>query len=280
MPGYLLLITFGNQGVIGRWLKEHFNLEFAFNWKGAVLASAVIAFPLMVQAAKLSVRMIDRRIELAASTLGASPFKVWRTVTLPLMAPGILIGSIMVFSRSLGEFGATITFVGNIAGETRTLPLAIYSATHQINGDDAAMRLIIICIGLAFFLLLLSNLLTQRVERWLGVTVLKLDFTFQRGNYSLSANCEINSPITGILGASGSGKSTLLSAIVGLIKPQQGLISLNDRVLFQAKPAIWLPPTRRIGLVFQDGQLLPHYSVKVIYSTVITIAHPMHEGLI
>lgn len=93
--------------------------------------------------------------------------------------------------------------------------------------------------------------------------MLKLDFTFQRGNYSLSANCEINSPITGILGASGSGKSTLLSAIVGLIKPQQGLISLNDRVLFQAKPAIWLPPhTRRIGLVFQDGQLLPHYSVK------------------
>ncbi|MFO1368298.1 MAG: molybdate ABC transporter permease subunit [Marinagarivorans sp.] len=168
VPGYLLLITFGNQGVIGRWLKEHFNLEFAFNWKGAVLASAVIAFPLMVQAAKLSVRMIDRRIELAASTLGASPFKVWRTVTLPLMAPGILIGSIMVFSRSLGEFGATITFVGNIAGETRTLPLAIYSATHQINGDDAAMRLIIICIGLAFFSLLLSNLLTQRVERWLG----------------------------------------------------------------------------------------------------------------
>ncbi|HRH77952.1 MAG TPA: molybdate ABC transporter permease subunit [Cellvibrionaceae bacterium] len=168
VPGYLLLITFGNQGVIGRWLKEHFNLEFAFNWKGAVLASAVIAFPLMVQAAKLSVRMIDRRIELAASTLGASPFKVWYTVTLPLMLPGILIGSIMVFSRSLGEFGATISFVGNIAGETRTLPLAIYSATHQINGDDAAMRLIIICIGLAFFSLLLSNLLTQRVERWLG----------------------------------------------------------------------------------------------------------------
>lgn len=168
VPGYLLLITFGNQGVVGRWLKTHFDLEFAFNWKGAVLASAVIAFPLMVQAAKLSVRMIDRRIELAASTLGASPFKVWYTVTLPLMLPGILIGSIMVFSRSLGEFGATITFVGNIAGETRTLPLAIYSATHQLNGDEAAMRLIFICIALAFISLLASNLLTQRVERWLG----------------------------------------------------------------------------------------------------------------
>ncbi|QEY17161.1 molybdate ABC transporter permease [Cellvibrio sp. KY-GH-1] len=169
VPGYLLLVVFGSQGVVGQWLKTHFNIEFAFNWKGAVLASAVIAFPLMVQAAKLSVQMIDRRLELAASTLGASPIKVWYTVTLPLMLPGILIGSIMVFSRSLGEFGATITFVGNIAGETRTLPLAIYSATHQMDGDAMALRLILICLALAFFSLLLSNILTHRAERWLGV---------------------------------------------------------------------------------------------------------------
>lgn len=168
VPGYLLLVTFGSQGVVGQWLKNNFNIELAFNWKGAVLASAVIAFPLMVQAAKLSVQMIDRRFELAASTLGASPLKVWCTVTLPLMLPGILIGAIMVFSRSLGEFGATITFVGNIAGETRTLPLAIYSATHQINGDEMAVRLILICLALAFFSLLMSNLLTRRAERWLG----------------------------------------------------------------------------------------------------------------
>lgn len=169
VPGYLLLVVFGSQGVAGQWLKNNFGIELAFNWKGAVLAAAVIAFPLMVQAAKLSVQMIDRRLELAASTLGASPFKVWYTVTLPLMLPGILIGSIMVFSRSLGEFGATITFVGNIAGETRTLPLAIYSATHQIDGDAMALRLILICLALAFFSLLLSNLLTRRAERWLGV---------------------------------------------------------------------------------------------------------------
>ncbi len=169
VPGYLLLVVFGSQGVVGQWLKTHFNIEFAFNWKGAVLASAVIAFPLMVQAAKLSVQMIDRRLELAASTLGAGPIKVWYTVTLPLMLPGILIGSIMVFSRSLGEFGATITFVGNIAGETRTLPLAIYSATHQMDGDAMALRLILICLALAFFSLLLSNILTHRAERWLGV---------------------------------------------------------------------------------------------------------------
>ena len=169
VPGYLLLVVFGSQGVAGQWLKNNFGIELAFNWKGAVLAAAVIAFPLMVQAAKLSVQMIDRRLELAASTLGASPFKVWCTVTLPLMLPGILIGSIMVFSRSLGEFGATITFVGNIAGETRTLPLAIYSAAHQIDGDAMALRLILICLALAFFSLLLSNLLTRRAERWLGV---------------------------------------------------------------------------------------------------------------
>lgn len=169
VPGYLLLVVFGSQGVVGQFFKTHFDIEFAFNWKGAVLASAVIAFPLMVQTAKLSVQMIDRRLELAASTLGASPFKVWYSVTLPLMLPGILIGSILVFSRSLGEFGATITFVGNIAGETRTLPLAIYSATHQMGGDAIAIRLIVICVAFAFFSLLLSNLLTRRAERWLGV---------------------------------------------------------------------------------------------------------------
>lgn len=169
VPGYLLLVTFGAQGALGQWLKNHFNIEFVFNWKGAVLASAIIAFPLMVQATKLSVQMIDRRLESAASTLGASPLKVWLTVTLPLMLPGILIGLIMVFSRSLGEFGATITFVGNIAGETRTLPLAIYTATHQIDDDAIAMRLIIISLTFAFFSLFLSNMLSRRAEKWLGV---------------------------------------------------------------------------------------------------------------
>ena len=168
VPGYLLLVTFGSQGTAGQWLRDNFGIELAFNWKGAVLAAATIAFPLMVQAAKLSVQMIDKRFETAASTLGSSPIKVWFTVTLPLMLPGILIGTIMVFSRSLGEFGATITFVGNIAGETRTLPLAIYSATNQINGEAIATRLILICVAIAFISLLLSNLLTRRAERWLG----------------------------------------------------------------------------------------------------------------
>lgn len=169
VPGYLLLVLFGSQGVLGRWLLENFNIQLAFNWKGAVLASATIAFPLMVQAARIAVQMIDTRIESAARTLGSSPVKVWLTVTLPLALPGILVGAIMVFSRSLGEFGATITFAGNIMGETQTLPLAIYSATHQVDGNNMAMRLIAICLTFAFLSLLLSNLLQRRAERWLGV---------------------------------------------------------------------------------------------------------------
>jgi len=169
VPGYLLLVLFGAQGPIGRWLVEKGDIHLVFNWKGAVLASAIIAFPFMVQAVKLSVQLIDKRLEQAASTLGASPWQVWCTITLPLMLPGILAGLIMVFCRSLGEFGATMTFVGNIEGETRTLPLAIYSATHQLQGEITAYRLIAVSIGFAFFALLLSHFFARRAEKKLGI---------------------------------------------------------------------------------------------------------------
>lgn len=168
VPGYLLLVLFGTNGLIGAWLSEQLGINIAFTWKGAALASAVIAFPLMVQAVRLSIRLIDVRLENAACSLGASPWRVFWTITLPLSLPGLLAGSIMVFSRALGEFGATITFVGNIPGETRTLPLAIYTATHQIGGDVHAMRLILICIALTFCSLLLSNAISKRSEKWLG----------------------------------------------------------------------------------------------------------------
>ena len=169
VPGYLLLVLFGTQGVIGKWLHEHWGVQLVFNWKGAVLAAAVVAFPFMVQASKIAVKMVDSRLENAARTLGSGPLKTWFTVTLPLSLPGILAGSLMVFSRSLGEFGATITFVGNVQGETRTLPLAIYSAINQVNGDMAALRLVVISLCFAFFSLLLSNMLTSRAEKRLGV---------------------------------------------------------------------------------------------------------------
>lgn len=149
VPGYLLLISFGNQGVIGRHLSA-LGFEVAFNWKGAVLASSVMGFPLMVQSVRLAIELVDRRLEIAAMTLGASRFKIFFGITLPLSKNGILIGAMLAFCRSLGEFGATITFVGNIAGQTRTLPLAIYSLLQQPNSDDKIMRLMIISISVAF----------------------------------------------------------------------------------------------------------------------------------
>jgi len=169
VPGYLMLVLFGNQGIIGKWLNEHCGLSFAFNWKGAALASAVMAFPLMVRSMRLSMRLIDPRLEGAARTLGAGPFAVFCTITLPLALPGILAGLILGFSRSLGEFGATITFVGNVEDETRTLPLAIYTASHVPGGDAEAVRLIVLSMALSLSALLASDWLTRRVESRLGL---------------------------------------------------------------------------------------------------------------
>jgi molybdate transport system permease protein len=168
VPGYLLLLLLGTQGPIGGWLKAHFGIIIAFTWQGAALASATMAFPLMVQPVRLALRMIDGRLEQAASTLGAPPWRVFLTVTLPLATPGIIAGAVLCFTRSLGEFGATMAFVGNIPGVTRTLPLAIYSYTHVPGGDAAAMRLATLSIVLALLALIVSHLITRRAERLLG----------------------------------------------------------------------------------------------------------------
>lgn len=168
VPGYLLLLAFGHNGLIGHWLLSTFGWSLAFNWKGAVLASLVMGLPLMVQSIRLSIQLVDTRLEDAAKTLGASPWSVFFTITLPLALPGILVAALLGFSRSLGEFGATITFVGNIADETRTLPLAIYSVIHQPDGEAMATRLIVISLVLAFGALLLSNYLAQRMQQRLG----------------------------------------------------------------------------------------------------------------
>ncbi|MCU4390411.1 molybdate ABC transporter permease subunit [Acinetobacter courvalinii] len=152
VPGYLLLQLFGSRGLFGQYLAP-FGLEFAFNWKGAVLASAVMGFPLLVQSIRLAIELVDQRLEMAAKTLGASSLGAFIQVTLPLASSGILVGSILCFCRSLGEFGATITFVGNIAGETRTLPLAMYSLMQQPDTEAAVWRLIILSLTVAFFAL-------------------------------------------------------------------------------------------------------------------------------
>ena len=162
--GYFLLITLGRRGPIGSLLLEWFGITLAFTWKGAAIASAVISFPLMVRAIRLSLEGVDRNLEQAARTLGYGPVLTFLMVTLPLMAPGVLTGAILGFARSLSEFGATITFVSNIPGETRTLPIALYALTQVPGGDAAAMRLCGISVVVAFVALLASEILSRRVQ--------------------------------------------------------------------------------------------------------------------
>ena len=168
VTGYLLLLLFGRHGPLGRFFAESFGLVFAFRWTGAALASAVMAFPLMVRAIRLSLEAVDRRLEEAAGTLGAGGVFVFLMITLPLIAPGIVAGMVLSFARSLGEFGATITFVSNIPGETRTLPLAIYTLTQSPGGDPAALRLTVVAIVLSMLALLASETLSRRLARRLS----------------------------------------------------------------------------------------------------------------
>ena len=168
VPGYLLLWLLGSQGPVGAWLDRAFGVSLAFTWQGAVLASAVMAFPLLVQPVRVAFRLVDPRFEQAAATLGASPRNAFATIALPLALPGLLAGVVLCYSRSLGEFGATMAFVGNIPGETRTLPLAIYSFMQQPDGEAAAARLVALSLLLAFAALACSHWLTRRAERRLG----------------------------------------------------------------------------------------------------------------
>ena len=163
--GFGLLILFGRTGPIGAWLYNVFGFTFAFNWKGAALASGLMAFPLMVRAMRLSLEAIDRKLESAARSLGAGRCRVALTITLPLMAPGILTGAILGFARSLGEFGATITFVSNIPGETRTLPLALYELTQIPGSNLPAYRLASLSVVIALIALVGSEFVARRLRR-------------------------------------------------------------------------------------------------------------------
>ncbi|MDJ0944469.1 MAG: molybdate ABC transporter permease subunit [Kiloniellales bacterium] len=163
--GYGLLVLFGRKGPLGAWLYETLGITLAFTWRGAALAAAVMAFPLMVRAMRLSLEAVDRRLEAAARTLGAGPVNVFLTVTLPLMAPGILAGAILAFARSLGEFGATITFVSNIPGETRTLPIALYTLIQTPDGEAGALRLALISVAVALIALAASEVIARRLTR-------------------------------------------------------------------------------------------------------------------
>jgi molybdate transport system permease protein len=162
VTGYLLLITFGRRAPVGAFLADHFGIVFSFRWTGAALACGVMAFPLMVRAIRLSIEAIDRRLEDAAATLGANPVWSFITVTLPLALPGIIAGAILAFTRALGEFGATITFVSNIPGETQTISAAIYTLTQVPNGDAEALKLVIVAIFISLGALMMAEWLARR----------------------------------------------------------------------------------------------------------------------
>jgi molybdate transport system permease protein len=162
--GYLLLVLLGREGPLGRILLQTFGVSLPFTWEGAALAAAVMAFPLMVRAMRLSLEAVDRRLEAAARTLGAGPARVFLTVTLPLMAPGILVGAVLAFARSLGEFGATITFAANIPGETRTLPLALFSLIQTPGGEAMALRLAGLSVLLSLAALAASEIIARRLR--------------------------------------------------------------------------------------------------------------------
>ena len=163
VTGYLLLITFGRRAPVGAFLADNFGIVFSFRWTGAALACAVMGFPLLVRAIRLSIEAVDVRLEAAAGTLGANPLWVFATVTLPLCLPGVIAGAILCFAKSMGEFGATITFVSNIPGETQTLPSLIYTLTQVPGGDAGAMRLTLVSIAISMLALLGSELLARRI---------------------------------------------------------------------------------------------------------------------
>ena len=168
VTGYLLLLTFGRKGAVGQFLDEWFGIVLAFRWTGAALAAAVMAFPLMVRAIRLAIEAVDPRLEEAAGTLGASRLWVFVTVTLPLILPGIVAGAILAFAKAMGEFGATITFVSNIPGQTQTLPSAIYAFLQVPGGEGAAMRLVLIAVAVAMGALIASEWVGRAVARRIG----------------------------------------------------------------------------------------------------------------
>jgi molybdate transport system permease protein len=168
VTGYVLLLLFGRRGPAGAFLEEYFGIVFAFRWTGAALACAVMGFPLLVRAIRLSIETVDRRLEDAAGTLGAHPLWVFLTVTLPLILPGIIAGMILSFAKAMGEFGATITFVSNIPGQTQTLPSAIYTFTQVPGGDAGALRLTVISIAISMAALLASEALARGIGRRLA----------------------------------------------------------------------------------------------------------------
>ncbi len=261
--GYVLLLLFGARGPIGAWLERTFGIELIFTRNGAALATAVMSFPLMVRAVRISLENIDRGLEEAARTLGAGALDRFASITLPLMLPGVLAGAITAFSAALGEFGAVITFVSNIPGETRTLAAgAVFGAagagrrlrrgtSRRSFGGAGARR--IAGVGMV------------RAPRapHAGPLMLRVAAEKQWGSFRLNVRFELPTPgVVALFGPSGCGKSTTINLIAGLLEADRGEVTLDDTVLLDTRRNIDVAAERRrIGYVFQDSRLFPHLSV-------------------
>ncbi len=239
---------------------------FAFRWTGAALACGVMSFPLLVRPIRLSIEAVDRRLEQAASTLGAAPWQVFATVTLPLALPGVLAGMVLGFAKAIGEFGATITFVSNIPGETQTISSAIYSLIQTPDGDSgcgtAGDRFHRDRDGRPDRLRMVRAARHQTAAREL--IMLRVDVTKQLGEFSLEASFTSEGRVTGLFGASGAGKTSLINLIAGLLRPDRGVITLDGEIAgrYGRKRSTSPPHRRRIGYVFQDARLFPHLDIR------------------
>ena len=263
VTGYILLMLLGRRAPLGAFLADHFGIVFSFRWTGAALACGVMGFPLMVRAIRLSFEAIDKRLENAAGTLGANGPWTFALVTLPLAIPGIVVGAILCFAKALGEFGATITFVSNIPGETQTISAAIYTytqvpgrrrdgvAAHRHRHRDRARRSRRLRDGPAL-----------RATPADPVRMIRFDAAIKLGAFAYEAAFESPASVS-LFGRSGSGKTVTLGLIAGLLRPDRGVIVVDDRVLVDTDKHVFVPKhDRRIGLVYQDAQLFPHLTVR------------------
>ncbi len=217
----------------------------------------------MVRAIRLSIEAVDRRLEQAGATLGASPLWVFATITLPLIAPGIVAGAILSFARAMGEFGATITFVSNIPGETQTLPTLIYTFTQVPGGDAAALRLTLISLALSLAAIIASEAIAQGVTEGCMQHEYRGICANQLGDFGLEANFKSDARATAIFGPSGAGKTSVINVIAGLLRPRRGRVVVDGAVLLDTEAGIFLPAhRRRVGYVFQESRLFPHLSVR------------------
>ena len=261
--GWLLLLLFGLHGPVGAWLWSWFGVRLVFTRSGAVLACAVMIFPLMVRAIRLSLEAVDPGLEQAARTLGAGALDRFCTITLPLAGPGVLTGAVIGFAASLGEFGAVITFAANIPGQTQTLPLAIYTALQAPGGENAAARLSLVSVGTG------AGVPGCRGAAWAGSAAahraMTLAVRFRHDYPGVSLDIDFEAPVPGttvLFGRSGAGKSTIISVVAGLFRPASCHVSVNGTVLADTDRGVFvLPERRRIGLVFQDARLFPHMTV-------------------